>query len=243
MKKLLQTCILSAAWATSAAPHGKLCLTFDDRFFDSWIKADEVFKKYDAHVTFFVYGKIDQEAVSALKQLQAAGHTIGLHALTHAKMTDGEKQYSEMEYTQKEIIPQLEICKQNNIKIRAFAYPFSRRNADTDKELFKTFDFLRSNCNDVKAPEQPLEKADGCFVKEVKKKQLFYGFPASGDFNIDEVKAAMRRAAEENSVLVFYAHNITENMNKSHHISCDQLTKILEYAKELKMSVCGMNEL
>ena len=33
--------------------------------------------------------------------------------------------------------------------------------------------------------------------------------PSSGNFNIDEVKAAMRHASEENSVLVLYAHNIT----------------------------------
>ena len=243
MKQLLSTCILSAALAATAAPHGKLCLTFDDRFFDSWIKADEVFKKYDAHVTFFVYGEIDQEAVSALKQLQAAGHTIGLHALTHAKMVKYTETHGLTACTKNEIMPQLEVCRKNGIRIRAFAYPYSQRNADTDKELFKTFDFLRTNCSLVKSPDEPLEKADGCFVKEVKKKQLFYGFPASGDFNIDEVKAAMRRAAEENSVLVFYAHNITDVLNKSHHIAYSQLIQILEYAKTLKLPICGMNEL
>ena len=94
----------------------------------------------------------------------------------------------------------------------------------------------------MKSPDEPLEKADGCFVKEVKKKQLFYGFPASGNFNIDEVKAAMRRAAEENSVLVLYAHNITKKRRKN-HITDSQLLEILEYAKTLKIQLCGMNEL
>ena len=63
--RFLHILIIMTTLPVFAAPHGKLCLTFDDRFFDSWIKADEVFKKYDAHVTFFVCGKIDLEAVSA----------------------------------------------------------------------------------------------------------------------------------------------------------------------------------
>ncbi len=241
--KIRHLLTVMAAIPVFAAPHGKLCLTFDDRFFDSWIKADEVFKKYDAHVTFFVYGKIDQEAVSALKQLQNAGHTIGLHALTHAKMVKYTEKNGLTAYTKNEIMPQLEVCRQNGIRIRAFAYPYSQRSVDTDKELFKTFDFLRTNCNLVKSPDEPLKKANGCFVKSVQKKQLFYGFPASGNFDIEEVKAAISRAAEENSVLVFYAHNITGNLNKSHHIAYSQLIQILEYAKSLKMTICGMNEL
>ena len=242
MKKLLLIGFIAAAFTVSAAPHGKLCLTFDDRFFDSWIKADEVFKKYDAHVTFFVCGKIDFEAVSALKQLQDAGHSIGLHALKHAKMVKYTEKHSLTAYTKNEIMPQLEVCRKNGIRIRAFAYPYSQRNTDTDKELFKTFDFLRTNCSLVKSPDEPLEKAAGCFVKEVKKKQLFYGFPASGNFNMNEVKAAMRRAAEENSILVLYAHNITKKRRKN-HITDSQLLEILEYAKTLKIQLCGMNEL
>jgi hypothetical protein len=94
----------------------------------------------------------------------------------------------------------------------------------------------------VKAAGVPLSKADGCFVKQVGKKQLFYGFPSSGDFNIDEVKAAMKRASEENAVLVFYAHNIVENPQRN-NITHSQLKQILDYAKTLGMSIRGMNEL
>ena len=33
---------------------GALVLAFDDYGGENWLKADAVFKKYDAHVTFFV---------------------------------------------------------------------------------------------------------------------------------------------------------------------------------------------
>lgn len=243
MKKYFCTLLLASLFSLSAASNGKLCLTFDDRFFDNWLQAVEFFKKYDAKVTFFVCGKIDRDTIGILKKLQSAGHSIGLHALKHTKMVDFSGKYGLEAYTKKEIIPQLEICRRNNIKIRAFAYPYSQRSVDTDKELFKNFDFLRTNCSAVKRADTTLAQADGCFVKNVQKKQLFYGFPASGKFDMNEVKNALSRAAKEDAVLVFYAHNIKSKMSRSHHISYSQLTQILDFAKSLGLSVCGMNEL
>ena len=243
VKRITVVLFLVAAVALSAASCGTLCLTFDDRFFDSWLDSDKFFKQYDARVTFFISGKIDGQAVAAMKKLQDAGHSIGLHALNHAKFPSFAQKYGVAAYTEKQIIPQLEVCRKNNIRIRAFAYPYSQRTPESDRELFKTFDFLRTNCTDVKKHDIPLEKADGCFVKKVLKKQLFYGFPASGNFNLQEVKNAMKRASEEDAVIVFYAHNIKRGPSKSHHVSYKQLKEILEYAKSLGMALCGMNEL
>lgn len=243
MKTFVLVLFLTAAASLSAASRGTLCLTFDDRFFSSWLKSDEIFKKYNARVTFFVSGKIDDQAIPVLKKLQQAGHTIGLHALNHAKFLVYTEKHGKGAYTKKQIMPQLEVCQKNNIKIRAFAYPYSQRSVESDAELFKTFDFLRTNCAEVKKSTEPLVKADGCFAKNVRKKQLFHGFPASGHFNMQEIKNAMKRAAEENAVLVFYAHDITRQEKKTHHISQARLIQILEYAQTLKMSVRGMNEL
>ena len=221
---------------------GTLCLTFDDLYLNSWKKALPFFAEYQAHVTFFIWGTVDSTVISDLKKLQDAGHSIGLHSINHTRAADYQKEHGKGAYTRDEILSQLDSCRKNNIQIRSFAYPFSQRTEETDQELFKYFDFLRTNCSLVKAAGVPLSKADGCFVKQVGKKQLFYGFPSSGDFNIDEVKAAMKRASEENAVLVFYAHNIVENPQRN-NITYSQLKQILDYAKTLGMSICGMNEL
>ncbi len=229
--------------SASQKQNGTLCLTFDDRYLDNWERAIPLFKQYNARVTFFIYKNIDDEAVASLKKLQDAGHSIGLHGVKHAKAVVYQKKHGKNAYIKNEIMPQLEVCRKNGIKIRAFAYPYSQRSTDTDKELFEVFDYLRTNCSAVKKKDMPLAEADGCFVKKVEKKQLFYGFPASGNFDMNEVKAAMKRAAKEDSILVFYAHNITEKIPKSHHIAFSQLISLLEYAQELGLSVKGMNEL
>ncbi|MBR2509618.1 MAG: polysaccharide deacetylase family protein [Lentisphaeria bacterium] len=243
MKKFLLFCCSLFAASSFAVSNGTICLTFDDRYFASWEKSIPFFEKYDAHVTFFVYGNIDEKAVAAMKNLQNAGHSIGLHAVNHAKAVEYQKKYGFGAYTKNEIMPQLNVCRKNGIKIRAFAYPFSQRSIETDKELFKTFDLLRSSWYEIREKDAPLAGTDKCFVSKVGKKQLFYGFPGSGNFNLEEIKTAMKRAADENAVLVFYAHDITEVIPPSHHVAYSQLEKILEYAKSLGMAVRGMNEL
>ncbi|MBQ9772983.1 MAG: polysaccharide deacetylase family protein [Lentisphaeria bacterium] len=242
MKRFLML-LASMFCSSSSASEGTLCLTFDDRYFENWEKMIPLFKKYDARVTFFVFQQLDDKSIASMKALQSAGHTIGLHGQNHLRASDYLQQHGPMTYLKNEIMPQLEICRKNGIKIRAFAYPFSQRSSETDKELFTVFDFLRTNCTDVKKKEMKLAEADGCFVKKVGRKQLFYGFPASGNFNMEEVKTAIKRAAEDNAVLVFYAHDITENQVPSHHISISQLEELLKYAKSLKISICGLNEL
>lgn len=243
MKKFLFVLLALFAIQLFAAPRGTLCLTFDDQFFANWIKADALFKKYDAHVTFFVHGELNEKCIEAMKTLQNAGHTVGLHGRRHTRAVDYLKKHGAAAYTANEIMTQLKVCRQHGIKIRAFAYPFSQNSAETDQELFKNFDFLRTSTIRISQKGTPLAEIDGFFVKNPGKKQLFYGFPASGRFNMDEVKAALKRAAEENAVVVFYAHNITPNIRKSHHIATSQLTQVLEYAKSLGMAIRGLNEL
>lgn len=237
--------LLAVLWigAVSASPKGALCLTFDDRFLENWEKAIPLFQKYNARATFFIYGRIDGPVIASLKKLQDAGHSIGLHGVKHRRAVNYIKERGMEEYMKNEIMPQLDICRKNGINVRSFAYPYSQRTIESDKKLFEKFDFLRTNCSAVKKNGQTLAAADGCFVKKVDKKQLFYGFPASGKFDMEEVKAAMTRVAKENSVLVFYAHNITEKLPRSHHISISQLTELLIFAEKLGIAVCGMNEL
>ncbi|MBO7741194.1 MAG: polysaccharide deacetylase family protein [Victivallales bacterium] len=248
MKSKLTTFLLlliMAVTMTSCAGRngGALCITLDDRYFQSWDGAIPFFAKYDARVTFFVYGGIDDTALAYMKKLQDAGHTIGLHSLTHAKAGDYYQANGDGAYTAAEIMPQLKICQAKGIRIRAFAYPSSQRTPETDAELFRNFDFLRTNCSAVKGDDQPLAEADGCFVKNPAAKQLFYGVGVGGDFDVEAVKAAIRRAAEEESVLVLYAHDITKEIPPSHHIAYSQLEAILEYAREVGLPVRGLNEL
>ncbi len=222
---------------------GTLCLTFDDRTFASWEKALPLFSRYNAHVTFFVSGEIDAAVLEFMEKVQAAGHSVGLHALNHAIAVDYMKEHGYGAYTADEVMPQLEICRKHGIKIRSFAYPCSNFLPETNKELFENFDFLRTNCKTILSPGGSPAETDGFFNRAIGEKHLFCGFPASGRFDADMLKKAMKRAAAENAVIVFYAHDITSEIAPSHHIAFAQLEDLLEYAASIGLACCGMNEL
>jgi peptidoglycan/xylan/chitin deacetylase (PgdA/CDA1 family) len=242
MKKII-VCLLVLFAMLQVFAEGVLCLTFDDRHFANWCQTLDLFKKYDAHVTFFVNGRIDANAIEAMKKLQSAGHSIGLHSFNHAKAVETSRKLGELAYLQQEIFSQLDVCNANGIKIRSFAYPNSQRNDQTDKILFRQFDFLRGNCGKFLPKDGNVAKFDEFFTKNVAMKQFFPGHSLGGDFDMKVVREAMDRAAKENAVIVFYAHNITPEIAKSHHISVGQLEEILSYAASLKMQVKGLNEL
>ena len=67
---------------------GTVCFTFDDYHGENWLKADSLFRKYDAHVTFFIMGDISPERAEVMKKLKASGHTIGLHSVHHSHVVN-----------------------------------------------------------------------------------------------------------------------------------------------------------
>ena len=218
--------------------HGRLCLTFDDRNFDNWLKALPLWRKYDARGTFFVSGAIDAIALDVMHTLQDAGHSVGLHALHHAKYPNKPDSYIE-----EEILPQLDVCRKSGINIRSFAYPYSLRDESSDRKLFEFFDFLRGGSWQIMEKGQRPVDNDRLFVHDIAGKQLFFGMSASGNFDFHTVSQAFYRAAERNETIVFYAHDIPAKVAPSHHISVGQLEVLLKLATALGMDICGMNEL
>ena len=217
---------------------GRLCLTFDDRNFKNWINSLPLWRKYDAHATFFVSGKIDEEALTVMHRLQDEGHSVGLHALHHVKAAGRQE-----DYIAGEIMPQLSVCRQNGIGIRAFAYPYSSRDENIDRMLFEHFDLLRGGAAQILMPGENVAEKERFFVPDVAEKQLFYGSPVSGNFDFDTVQRCFRRAAGSGEVIVFYAHDVVKKVAPSHHISFGQLEVLLKLARALNMNICGMNEL
>ena len=71
---------------------GAVCFTFDDSRYTDWLAQRELFKKYNAHATFFYSGELTESHIQSMRLLQADGHTVGLHSVYHLNcdMTDEE---------------------------------------------------------------------------------------------------------------------------------------------------------
>ena len=236
MKKILL--FISALFLSGcAAKNGAVCFTFDDFDRQGWLNADNIFKKYHAHATFFFSGEIDQDRLDVMKKLRAAGHTIGLHTVRHKNAAPLEEQDTIEQYFDREVLPQLEKCRKNNIEIKSFAYPNNRHTPKTDAFMYKYFDFLRAGYGKNGKPVYiPLA--------DISEKMVL---PGGGigkyyDSKLDDLIAILDHAAENNSLTVFFSHRIMPEAVHV-HISPELLEALLAHARKRNMHIIGAEEL
>lgn len=244
---ILAMVALSAHGAVGAlaVTNGAICLTFDDRNFDTWERCIPLFEKYGAHATFFVCGPIDARAESCMRKLSAAGHSIGLHGFKHQKATDALARLGEEGYLREEILPQLSVCREKGLDVRSFAYPMSARTAETDALLLRHFARLRAGWGEVDGKSWG-EKTPPFHVGESVSRPVVVAQCGTNPADMPErIVAMMPQIAASNLVLTVYAHDI-EAKGKSHNhhnITEEDLEKVLSAAKEAGVKVIGFDEL
>jgi len=239
-----------------AGESGVLLLTFDDRNFAGWEKAMPVFEKYGAHATFFVSGPIDNTAVKTLKKLVAAGHTAGLHGLTHANADVAIARDGAEKYYWDDIVPQKDAIYWAYVPCSTFAYPNCARSEASD-ELFREKGFRR-----IRGGVKGATPYDPTGVKQKDRKPLVTNedvfFPAAdlpNRFRLDtiilgeayhtdlgEILACLDRIAARKEVLTITSHDIGPDA-KSINMKTEWLEKILARAKALNLAVLGFDEL
>ena len=232
--------------------NGAVLFTFDDLFVSQWAKAAKIFKEYDAHATFFVFkpDTLSKEQVADLKNLHKDGHSIGCHSMRHHKAVDFVKKNGNIEkYMEAEITPAMEALKAAGFSPTAFAYPCSQNNVETDEALLKVFRHLRTGTG---VPQgKRIQDLDRIFVPadKVTQKGCIYGTGIDytgtekrpADF-FEQICEALDRAKSQGEVVVFYAHNISDN-GPGHHIRPEVLKKILAHAKKIGLPAIGYDEL
>ena len=219
------------------AQHGAVCFTFDDYHGENWLKAVPLFQKYDAHASFFIKGEITPEKIEVMKKLQTAGHTVGLHALHHKAAIPYIYEKSAKQYIDEEIMPQLNVCEQNGLKIRSFAYPYNRRDEETDRMLFAFFDHLRAGPG---SSGQPL-----LYPARTLPDKSYLGGTGIGTrykSDLNSLKHLLTQAAETDSILVFYSHDIYPKAEHI-HMPVEWLEELLAHARKSGMKIIGFDEL
>ena len=241
----------------SAQFEGALVLSFDDRNFDGWRTAAQLFAKYDAHATFFVSGPIDNTAVATMKYLSERGHSVGLHGLEHADADVAIAAKGAEAYYADDIRPQYDSCRVCYVPVKSFAYPNCRFSGESD-ELFRAKGWAKCVRGGVKGatpfdPEgrrqgerKPLVTNDAVFVPadEVAHRYRLDTIIVGEAYHtdIDEILACLRRAKERREVFSVTSHDIAPDA-KFIHMKTEWLEKILACAKEIGLPVLGFDEL
>ncbi len=131
---------------STTAPLGGLALSFDDAGVAAWLTARELFRAYDARVTFFVtrYGKLDETRRAGIRDLASDGHTIEAHSVAHLRAPTVVEAEGLDAYLRDEALPSIDRLREDGYPVTAYAYPFGARTDELDEALLRHVDVLRS---------------------------------------------------------------------------------------------------
>lgn len=239
MKKIYLIIIsfIICLFSSSCKNKGTVCFTFDDFGGDNWLKANEIFKKYNAHATFFISGEITEKHIEVMKKLQQSGHTIGLHSINHRNVLPYNDDSAPEKYFNSEIKPQLDICRKNNIAVHAFAYPNNLHDETFDNFLFRHFDYLRTGNG---------AENKTFFIKtdNIRKKMILPGTGIGKYYksDTDTLKKLLEKATDTDTLIVFFSHNIFPDAHGV-HMPSELLEELLAHAAKLNMRIIGAKEL
>lgn len=224
--------------------------TFDDRFIHQWVQQIPLFKRYGAKVTFFVdhFHTLKPTQIEGLRKLKAAGHAIGCHGAKHRKAVDYVQKMGMENYLKAEIYPAVKLMTSAGLKPTAFAYPSSSRNTQIDKALLKTFRHLRGGTG--LSPSQRMRDLKTIFVPvdQIAKTGSMIGTGidyAGTDKRPDyllQIKDAMDHAKKRGEIVIFYAHNISDN-GPGHHLRPQALEEILAHAQHIELPTLTYDDL
>jgi peptidoglycan/xylan/chitin deacetylase (PgdA/CDA1 family) len=123
-----------------------LALSFDDTSVDAWVALRPLFRKYHAHVTFFIsrFFELPPEAREGLKLLASDGHAIEAHTVHHLHAPDYVDQNGLDAYLHDELDPSIQVLRDEGFAVDAFAYPFGVRTDQLDRAIGKRVPVIRS---------------------------------------------------------------------------------------------------
>jgi peptidoglycan/xylan/chitin deacetylase (PgdA/CDA1 family) len=215
-----------------------------------------LFAKYGARASFFPNGRLDSDALKALRRLYDAGHTVGPHTVHHRNATDVVSKAGFDAYWEKEVEPQMSAFASVGIRPRAMAYPNNRHSAVSDAcFVARGITRLRAGVPNSR-PYDPKGLKRASLVPFPKLHAMYLtpeyvrtnavmpgvGIGAAYQTDIEDFCAGLRHAAARNETVVVFSHDICAKPNAI-SMKTEWLERILKTAAEEGMTVCGFDDL
>lgn len=221
---------------------GILCLTFDDRHFESWLYAASLIESYGGRATFFPSGHLTSTDLEVLVTLSKRGHSIGSHSVSHKSVPEQCSNWiRRFFFLKNEIMPHVDICSAHNIDLNCFAYPFGIHSEESDRLLLKQFKRLR-----VVLRPNLIHTTDKLFVPvDTLKHTVVYPSVGIGEYygtDVTDLRLALQRCHEENACLILFTHGVYESATGT-DCNISLLENILELAKSFDVTIIGMDGL
>ncbi len=226
-------------------------MSFDDhQFIEDWVETLELFERFSVHVTFMIHAphQMTADHWKGLHSLANAGHAVGCHSLTHAKAIDYIAEHGSCDqWINDEVVPALDLLKKNGFNPRAFAYPCSQNNEETDTALSKFFNHARTGA--FLSEERPRFADLDEIFKPVDQVNEHFLLPAKGIDKLEDlsmIDEAACRASKRGELLFLLGHRIgIEEPGKDNRILTNRntLEEILKIITSYKLNFYTFDEL
>jgi hypothetical protein len=231
-----------------------IALSFDDRHVEEWAKLRPLFKKYNAHATFYVtqFDSLKPYEIQILHQLQADGHEIGAHGAAHIRVLDWLRGGGSLDdFYRYEIEAELISMRKAGFRPVTFAHVGGQQTWWTDRRLLNDYFIL---LRDVALSERKLSFLT--FKRPVfGMDEIYYHFNGEQKVNsllIDQMTNltdkqlfdGIIRARTTHSVLMLFGHKpLFETSPEPYGFSVTTLENILAQSQRLGLKTYTMAEL
>ncbi len=136
-------------YAEFAAGHpggAGIALSFDDHFVEAWSELRPLLAEYGARATFFVsrYHRLSEDLHRQLQELAGDGHDVAAHSVLHLRGPDYVEDHGLAAYLKDEVLPSIQILRDEGFTVTSFAYPFGARTSELDDAILEHVPVVRS---------------------------------------------------------------------------------------------------
>ncbi len=224
-------------------PRAGVALTFDDTYIDQWYDwytSRNINQTYNAHVTFFVseFGNLDEDEIDKLLELQAAGNEIAFHGLYHtdAALYIASHNNSVQEYLDYEIIPGLDLMRDEGFNPVDFAYPGGSDDPAATAALQDYFGHIRDTYYAWDDTIYYEYGSDQPFIKGI-------GIDENYGNSLNDIYDGISTAKEDDTILIFYGHEPVPGNPGAYQTSYSKLENILINVTDNDMKFYTVSEL
>ncbi|HQB19795.1 MAG TPA: hypothetical protein PK495_04370, partial [Bacteroidales bacterium] len=144
-------------------------------------------------------------------------------------------------YVENEIIPAVHLLKKHGFQLHSFAYPFGTSTDLIDSVLLTHFSYIRKatyNINDT-----TIDTYDDIFVSNnTTRVSNAMGMDYNYNISFENLETALKRAANNNEILILYAHQIN-NSKKDYSIEPAYLEKVFQLCNKYGLQSIRMKDI
>ena len=218
-----------------------VALTFDDNYYDQWIKMLPTLEKYGAKATFYISpnypSKRKKGDVQKILTLYNAGNEIGSHTMNHPRIHLYLQKHDLVYYYINEVVPTLMLFDSLGIQTKTFAYPYGFNTSGSDTFLEKHFGKIRTVARFNNSANYYY------FLNSNAKKIAGLSISTISANSLNLYKTAILKAKNDGSVLILIEHRPVNKVTKKDTFTYAMLDSICHYTVQQNLKFYRMQDL